>query len=83
MLENTLCISQFCSDGGGGGGGSSSSSRAVNYNKSIHYTFASFMFLLSSFHLRFDAILSYSLFNQRTKTVWYKVRYTANQGLLS
>ena len=75
MLENTLFISQFCS--------SSSRSRAVNYNKSIHYTFALSMFLLSSFRLRFDAILSYSLFNRCTKTVWYKVRYTANQGLLS
>ena len=77
MFENTLFISQFCSSS------SSSSSRAVNYNKSIHLTFASSMFLLSSFCLCFDAIISYSLFSQCTKTVWYKVRYTANQGLLS
>ena len=37
MLKNALFISQFCS------------SRAVYHNKSVHYTFASSMFLLSSF----------------------------------
>ena len=53
ILENALFISQFFSTG----------SRAVYCSKSVHLTFASSMFLLSSFCLRFDAILSYSLFN--------------------
>ena len=82
MLENALFISQLCKSSSSSSN-SSSSSRAAYYNKSIHQTFASSMILLSSFRLRFDAILSYSLFKPYTKTVWYEVRYTANQGLLS
>ena len=52
LLEHAFSISRFCGSCGG-----------VYYNKFVHQNFASLFFLFTFFCLRFDAPLSYSLFN--------------------